>query len=275
MFLIQNKYYYILIILTVGVLLGFSIWGYFALMHNGGQQSYEIKYIAECFIFTALLLISLISGLFIYMVHRSVNVYKELDKIIELFDKGNYYTQNSFNKLDALGEKIIKINRHLISLNDLKSKKISSDSKIINFLMNHTHEQMLILKINGTITKVSKTFLEKNEVKKEDIVDSSIDTITEKFEFINIFQELTKGQHVALKKKLQLQGDEDSVVKYMVFFPIFNITNDLSNAICIFVSEGRFNKLNQTAKNPENVDENVYKSSSMMRKISGLFDQDK
>ncbi len=275
MFLIKKKYFYLLSFLTISILLGFSVWGYISLMNNGGQQSFEVKYIAESFIFTALLLISLTGGVFIYITHRSINTFKELDRIIDLFNRGNFYTQNSFKKLDILGEKILKINRHLIDLNDLKSKKISSDSKIINFLMNHTHEEMLILKNNGTIAKASKPFLDKNELKKEKIIDNSIDTLAEKFEFINIYQELNKGQHVALKKKLQLKENADTVIKYMVFFPIFNITNDLSNAICIFVSEGRFNKYSQMSKNPENVDENVYKSSSMMRKISGLFEQDK
>ena len=272
MFLLKKKYFYYLIIFTVSILLGFSIWGYFALMNNGGYHSFELKYIAECFIFTALLLISVIGGMFIFMLQKSVSIYKELDKINELFQGGNYYTQNSFNKLGPLGEKILKINRHLISLNDLKTKKISSDSKVINFLLNQSVHELLVFKNNGVVSRASKAFLEKNEVTKDDIIDKNIDAMVEKFEFFNIVPELNKGQHVALKKKIHFKDDDETgVVKYMVFFPIFNLTNDLSAAVCMFVSEGKFNKYKEMSKNPESDDDNVYKSSSMMRRISDLF----
>lgn len=272
MYLLKKKYFYYLLFITIGILLGYSIWGYFALMNNGGYQSYEIKYIAECFIFSALLLISLIGGFFIYMFQKSVSIYRELDKIHELFDKGNYYTQNSFNKLGLLGEKILKINRYLISLNDLKTKKISSDSKVVNFLLNHSVHELLLFKNNGVVTKSSKVFLEKNDLTKDDIIDKSIDAMVEKFEFFNILPELAKGQHVTLKKKVFFKDDDETgAIKYMVFFPIFNITNDLSAAVCMFVSEGKFNKYSQMTKNPESSDDNIYKSSSIMRKISDLF----
>ncbi|MBN2280654.1 MAG: hypothetical protein JXQ65_08740 [Candidatus Marinimicrobia bacterium] len=273
MFLLKNKYFYFLAAITIGILLGFSIWGYLALMNNGGHQSYEIKYIAECFIFSALLATSFIAGLFIFLHHRSVKIYKELDKMYELFDRGNYYTQNSFKKLGPLGEKIIRINRHLITVNELKTKKISSDSKIMNFLLRHTHEELLVLKNNGIIVKASKEFYDKNEVDKEIFIGSSIDNMVEKFEFSNIFEEMNKGQVVALKRKVFLKADdENGAIKYLVFFPIFNITNNLSNSICIFVSEGRFKKY-KASMNNDPINENVYKSSSIMRKISGLFNQ--
>lgn len=272
MFLLKKKYFYYLIFFTISMLLGFSIWGYFALMNNGGHQSYELKYIAECFIFAALLLISTMGGFIVFILHRSISIYRELDKIQELFEGGNYYTQHSFNKLGPLGEKILKINQHLISLNDMKTKKISSDSKMINFLLNHSVHELLLFKNTGVVSKASKVFLEKNELTKDDIIDKSIDTMVEKFEFFNILSELNKGQHVALKKRIYFKDDDETgVVKYMVFFPIFNITNDLSAAICMFVSEGKFNKYLQMSKNPERVDDNVYKSSSFMRKISELF----
>jgi len=273
MFLLKNKYFYILITLTIGILLSFSIWGYLALMNNGGHQSYEIKYIAECFIFSALLLTSVIAGIFIYVHQRSIDIYKELDKMYELFDRGNYYTQTSFKKLGPLGDKIIRINRYLITVNDLKTKKISSDSKIMNFLLRQIHEEMIILKNSGTIIKASKEFLEKNGLEKDEFIGSSLDNIVEKFEIQNILNDLSKGQHVAVKRKVHLKtDDEHGTVKYMIFFPIFNIANDLSNSICIFVSEGRFKKFGD-AKKVESSDDNVYKSSSVMRRISELFNQ--
>ncbi len=276
MFLLKNKYFYGLLIITIGLLLGFSIWGYFALMSHGGYQSLEIKYIAECFIFTALLLIAGVSSLFIYIYNKSLKVYKELDKIYELFDKGNFYTENSFKKLGILGTKILRINGYLTNMNELKTKKISSDSKIINFLLNHMHEELLVLKNNGNISKVSKNFLEINNRQKENILDVPLDKLIEKFEFLNIIDELAKGQHVALKKRLvPLKDKEKGPVKYMVFFPIFNISNELNNAICLFVSEGRFNKFTKMKDNPENNDDTIYKSSSFMRNIYGLFNKDK
>lgn len=274
MFLLKRKYFYYLVIITTVVLMGYSVWGYYALMNNGGYQSFEIKYIAECFIFSALLLISLVCGLFIYLFHKSTDIYKELDKINELFDKGNYYTQNSFKKLGPLGTRILGINRHLVSLNDLKTKKISYDSKVINFLLNHTIHEILLFKNNGIVAKASKVFLEKNSLAKEDIVEKNIDSMVEKFEFFNIIPILNKGQHVAMKKKVTFVDTSTGFTKYLIFFPIFNIANDLAGVICMFVSEGKFNKYNQMIKNPEIDEDSAYKSSSIMRKISDLFNQD-
>ncbi len=270
MFILKNKHFYFLFILTICVLLGFSVWGYMALMNNGGYQSYEIKFIAESFIFTALFLTSLIAIFYILIIHKSINVYNELDKIYELFDKGNYYTQNSFNKLGVLGGKILRINKHLIADNDLKAKKISSDSKIINFLLNQSHEEILILNDIGKIKRVSKAFLEKNDISKEQIIDTSFDNIVEKFEFINIYKELKRGQYVTLKRNIALQEDKESVQKYMVVFPIFNINFDLTNAVCLFVSEGRFKNYSQKSKNYEPGSENIYKSN-LIKKINDLF----
>jgi large-conductance mechanosensitive channel len=131
---------------------------------------------------------------------------------------------------------------------------------------------MLIFKTTGIVTKASKAFLTKNGVNKEDIIDKSIDSIVQKFEFTNIVADLARGQHVALKRRMFFDSeDKTGVIKYMVFFPIFNITDDFSAAVCIFVSEGKFNKYNQMKKNPESEEDNVYKSSTMMRRIAELF----
>ncbi len=275
MYLLKSKYLYILLFVTVGVLLGFSIWGYFTLMNNGGYQSYEMKYFAECFIFSALLLITIVCSFFILILHKSINIYKDLDKIHELFDQGNYYTQNSFKKLGTLGIKILRINSHLITLNDIKSKKISSDSKIINFLLGQSIQELLIVKNNGIIKKGSKVFFEKNNISEDEIIDVSIDSIVEQFEFINIFTDLNNGQNIALKKRIYFKNNiENGVVKYLIFIPIFNIANDLSYTICTFVSEEKFNEFNQNLDNRGNTEESVYKNSLIMRKISELFNQD-
>jgi transcriptional regulator with PAS, ATPase and Fis domain len=207
-----------------------------------------VKYYAENMIFMSIVsVIILISAVFI--IHRGgVRVLREIDKATEISRSGRYYSIEYTKKLGKLGDKINRLFLELNTLNDMKSLKISSISNINAFLMDNTDLHVLILDIEGTIQSCSKRLLEKLNVKAQDIKGKSFTEVITDPDFQQIVKELERNRSSVSTEKSILSLGEGRFQIYAVFYPIFNIRNELSNIVCIIEKEALLSSISRKAE---------------------------
>jgi len=237
MFLISKFRVYLFYFLAVAAFILIGIHGYLTFSELDTGDALSIKYFAENFIFYIIVLLLILTTVFISALVKSNNIYKELEKVIELSRQGKYSSGAQLRKLGVLGDKIIEINARLNSLNEMKSLKISSLSNIVNFLLDKTEAAVLLLDAQGMITKVSRCLLEQLGVSEKDLLNKYAENIFDKFNFSNVMLELRKAKYVTLKSPLLIESSALPVDGNLIVFPIMNYKNEISNCICMLASE--------------------------------------
>ncbi|MDO9547428.1 MAG: hypothetical protein Q7J65_00485, partial [Candidatus Marinimicrobia bacterium] len=126
MFLISKFRVYLLYMFAVVAFLSIGIHGYLTFSEIEVGAALTLKYFAENFIYYVIVLLIVLTIIFVSTLVKSKNIFKELEKVIELSRQGKYSSGMQLKKLGRLGGKIIEINTNLNSLNEMKSLKISS-----------------------------------------------------------------------------------------------------------------------------------------------------
>lgn len=260
MFLISKFRVYLFYFLAVAAFILIGIHGYLTFSELDTGDALSIKYFAENFIFYIIVLLLILTTVFVSALVKSNNIYKELEKVIDLSRQGKYSGGAQLRKLGVLGDKIIEINARLNSLNEMKSLKISSMSNIVNFLLDKTEAAVLLLDAQGMITKVSRRLLEQLGVSEKDLLNKYAENIFDKFNFSNVMLELRKAKYITLKSPLLIESTKPPIDGHLIIYPIMNYKNEISNCICTLVSEEELSE-HQAVKTE-------LKSSSGQNKIS-------
>jgi transcriptional regulator with PAS, ATPase and Fis domain len=222
-----------------------GIYSYLAFSHIDIEDALSLKYFAENFLYYTIILIIMTVIIFVTTVLKSKNIYKELDKVVELSRQGKYCSGDQLKKLGKLGSKIIDINSQLNSLNEMKSLKISSLSNTVNFMLDKSNLSVLVLDAQGLISKVSRQLLEDLQIEDRDILNKFAENILNNFNYSNVINELKKSKYVILKSPLIIETSDIKNNVNVVIFPIFNYRNDISNCACVLVSEETSQQLAQ------------------------------
>jgi hypothetical protein len=135
MLLVKKIHLYVIFFIVFLIILGFGINGYLVFSRLEPGPGLSAKFQAENFIYLIILATLILICLLIYLQLRSRNVFKELDKIIELSKVGSYSVGDHSRKLGDLGRKIDEINSRLEILNEMKSLKISTLYNLNNFII--------------------------------------------------------------------------------------------------------------------------------------------
>jgi len=243
MFLISKYRIYFLFIFVVIVFILAGIYSYLTFIRIDIEDGLSLKYFAENFLYYTIILIIITVIIFVTIVLKSKNIYKELDKVVELSRQGKYYSGAQLKKLGKLGRKIIDINSQLNSLNEMKSLKISSLSNTVNFMLDKSNLSVLVLDAQGLISKVSRKLLEDLQIEEKDILNKFAEDILDNFNYSNVINELKKSKYVILKSPLIIETSNLRIDVNMVIFSIFNYRNDISNCACVLLSEETFQQL--------------------------------
>jgi transcriptional regulator with PAS, ATPase and Fis domain len=233
-------------IISCALILFLGINGYLTVKGVSVQDDLSFKYIAENFLFISFILIIVLVIVFLFILFKSRNVIKELDKIVELSQQGDYSPSRHLEKLGTLGEKISDLNAQISTLNDMKSVKISSISNLNDFLLNKIDAKLLITDISGQIVKVSKSFLDSFDIEKKNIIDKNIEELIENLDIRSLNSELKSRKSFILKGGIRLKNLENG--KYFIFYPISNMKNQLSNIVCVVEDEKTIKKLLEEEK---------------------------
>ncbi|MCK4640255.1 MAG: hypothetical protein KAU06_02855 [Candidatus Marinimicrobia bacterium] len=245
MFLISKYRFYNIFIIVIIVFIAFGINSYLVFLRIDLEDALSLKYFAENFLYYTIILLIITITIFAATVLKSKNIYKELDKVVELSRQGKYCSGDQLKKLGKLGGKIIDINSQLNSLNEMKSLKISSLSNTVNFMLDKSNLSVFMLGAQGLITKVSRKLLEELQVEENDILNKFAENILDNFNFSNVINELKKSKYVILKSPLIIETSDIKNNVNVVIFPIFNYRNDISNCACVLVSEETSQQLAQ------------------------------
>ncbi|MDO9548358.1 MAG: PAS domain-containing protein [Candidatus Marinimicrobia bacterium] len=237
MFLISKFRVYLFFLFAVLTILFIGIHGYLSFSEIEVGNVLSMKYLAENFIYYVIVLLIVLTIIFVSMLVKSKNIFKELEKVIELSRQGKYSSGMQLKKLGRLGDKVIEINTHLNSLNEMKSLKISSMSNIVNFLLDKAEAPMLLLDAQGMIIKVSRYLLEQMEISEKDLINKYAENIFDKFLYSSVMIELRKSKYITLQSPLMIDSFEKPIDVNIVAFPIINYKNEISNCICTIITK--------------------------------------
>jgi PAS domain-containing protein len=223
MIIVKRWALFLLMAVSIALVAAIGIRGYTIVGSASGYTWQQSKLQAETFVYLAI--VSSIVFVLVYgaVLLRSRNLYRELDRLIELTRFGSISIDDTLKKTGKLGEKIRLIYHQLNELNEKRSLKISALSRINDFLLNNIDLSCLLLDANGKITEASRRYLENRDVPRAEVVGKSLETVMEEVSFAEISQKLERERGM-----VELDTKEP-----VGFLPIFNRIGELSQAICV------------------------------------------
>ncbi len=195
------------------------------------SSSESRKFFSEIIIYISILL-SIIVFLFFFFINlRSIKVLKELDKIISITKYGKSDIGKNLDKINPLGEKINQLFSQLFLYSEKKSLVISSLSNIINFVLNNINLNIFIIDVEGLIIKNSKCFCKEYKVNPIQVIYQNV--VFKNFELKEIIFMLEQDLEPLFYKKIIFTIYNKKYNSDIIFYPVTNIKNKISNIICI------------------------------------------
>lgn len=205
------------------------------------------KYYSEIIIYISLLLSIIIFFLFFITNLRSTNILKEMDKAISISKYGKSDIGKNLNKINPLGEKINQLFSQLFLYSEKKSLVISSLSNIINFVLNNINLNIFIIDVEGLIIKNSKCFCKEYKINPIYVIYQNV--IFKDFELKEIIFMLEQDLEPLFFKKMTFTIYNKKYNSDIIFYPVTNIKNKISNIICIIdKNEGKLKSILKNIK---------------------------
>lgn len=179
------------LLFTFGII-SVGIYAYIALGGGTPGQDPELKTAAESILFISLAGAAVILTAFLIVIRRTVSLFRELDKMIELNKRGDFSPELSMKKLGSIGERITLLYFTLNSLNERKTLKISALSGLADFLVDNIDIALLATDVQGYIRYVSRSFSERTERQRSDLISKNVDQIFPEVPFRDLVVELDR-----------------------------------------------------------------------------------
>jgi PAS domain-containing protein len=158
-------------------ILAVGLYAYLALDGVDPAQSPRLKTTAESILFVSITGAAGIVIAFFSVVWRTVSLYRELDKIIELNKQGEFSPELSMKKLGGIGERITLLYFTLNSLNERKTLKISALSGLAEYFADRVDVSLFVTDVQGYVRYVSASFLERAGKQKSDFINVSVEQL--------------------------------------------------------------------------------------------------
>ncbi len=232
MLLIDKKHILLFTFFNLLFVLIMGIFGYASFHKYIVDDTIIIKIIAERFIFITVFSIIFLITFLIYFILKQRNIYKELDKLISITGYSNYNPTVFFSKFGKLGYRLNILNKELNNINNMKSLKISTLSKIIESLINACETACFIFDLRGEIIHINSIFLKQFKISVEQIKSIKTPDIFG----LNISQILTKLTDVQriTERNMILTFNNKTTKSDIVLEPIYNADNNISAVVCYF-----------------------------------------
>lgn len=236
---IRRILFVFLLLLSCAGVLFFGIRDYLLITRGVSMSQGELKIRGETVLYLSIVFSVAFLLLFSFVLLRSRNISRELDKISDMTRYGNFSIEGSLGRLGPLGEKILQLNQRLTELNEMKSLRISSLASINSFLLNNSRLALLVSDITGKITNVSARFLERLKKEPGEVVGRHITEVLPDLDYQSVIGRMEK-QH----GELELGELKETPTLY----PVFNSKNELSNIICVLGKEEIVTKISKYAE---------------------------
>ncbi len=188
----------------------------------------EVRFRAENLLFLAILLAAALLLSFLAAILRSQSLSRRLDRLIELTRRGDSPPVESLRKMGLLGEKILSLHRQLNRLNEAKSLKISTLSRINRFFLDNSRLPVVIVDCKGRIEAASRSYLERKCGQGGEVVGRHLNDLDSTVPFAELLRRLREERRpIDWRQKERVS-----------FHPIFNRNGDLANIVCGWGEEG-------------------------------------
>jgi PAS domain-containing protein len=215
----------VLFVLFCVSIIALGVFGYSLLGDVGSMPAETLEVQREQFLYISLVCFSVIAVSFLFFAGRTRYISKELDKMIELNKYGDFSPELSMKKLGKIGEKITLLYFRLNALNEKKSLKISALYDLVEFLVGNTDLPMLVTDVQGKITSVSRSYTEKYEQTRTELMGRNIVQSLPDIPFQDIIIEMDK-------KGMSIDKELGKIP--ISIFPVFNYARELSYLVWIF-----------------------------------------
>lgn len=231
---------FLCVLFTVAIV-AVGVYGYVALGggatgqdagQNGGEatgqqagQEPALKTIGERILYISITGAAVILLVFIIVAWRTMSLYRELDKIIELNKRGDFSPEVSMRKLGSIGEKITQLYFTLNSLNERKTLKISALSSLADFFVDNVDIPLIATDVQGHIVYVSRRYIEESESARSDIISRSVAQVFPDVPFRDSVVELDRSN-----TPVEVEEAEDP----LTLVGIRNRKNELSYVVWLF-----------------------------------------
>jgi len=233
MVLIKKNYALFFYSISILFILIIGVYSYFIIKEfNIGDRDLNLKYKSETVLFLMFLAIVIDTATFITIQIKSRKIIKEIDKIKEMSVYSDFDVNKALSKLELLGDKIADIYSLLLSISNQKSLKINSQANIINILINKLDVNIFILDFKGVITNYNPKILKRFNLDEDSVLKNNIDNIIN-VNFQLIYFEMIKSRDEAIREKFLYKFENGEFFVNLIFIPVFNTKNELSNTICI------------------------------------------
>jgi hypothetical protein len=190
MLIIRRTHLFLILLLILCFIFYIGIRGYIVLKECAGYDAGERKYQAELFLYTCIIAAITCLFCFLFIMARSRNIVKNLDKLIEMSQTGGFSSTQGLEKLGGIGMRIKKLYFNLDNLNEKQSLKISTQSSVIQLLLTLLPFPLIMTDIDGKITGISRVYEEGHHLKKDSIKNHFIGDVIPAIGFNTIIKEL-------------------------------------------------------------------------------------
>ncbi|MFC1480148.1 PAS domain-containing protein [Candidatus Omnitrophota bacterium] len=231
MILVKKSNLYILTTLISALLVFGEIKFFMAIKSVNLPANLDFKYEVENFVFASIVL-TLIVGLFlVYFIRKSHNIFKRLDMMIELSEYGKHDISAHLKQLGRLGEKINYLLYNLNDLNDKRSLRISSLSRISSLLIEKNSAAVFLLNRHGNTTDCSDHLLSMLGIDRSAVIKQNVNKLFKDINYNELFFELEKKRSIIIKEDVVAEINAQATKHRVHFYPIVNSNDQISHII--------------------------------------------
>lgn len=192
---------------------------YLRILNAGTISKADLEFSAEEYLFGGILLSLLISMAFVFLIIKSRNISRELDRLIKREKLNPASTKTGLLKLGKIGIKLNILYRQIDEVSEMRGLKISALSNVAEFLTLNLDKPIIIIDVTGKIIQVSRGYLNKSGMNRSELLEQNIDSIITGIDIKTVLSRLEKKR---LSTSFIIADSEYS------WTPIYNRNNKIS-----------------------------------------------
>jgi len=172
----RNLAIFLYLLFTVAIV-AIGIYAYLQFSGAAPVSAAELKAKAESILYISVSGAAVILVAFAVTAWRTLSVYRELDKLIELNKRGDFSPELSMKKLGPIGKRITLLYFSLNSQNERKTLKISALSELADFLVANIDIPLLATDVQGYIRYASRALVEQIDHPRSELISKNVEEV--------------------------------------------------------------------------------------------------
>lgn len=189
----------------------------------GSGADSAAKTIGETILFASIVIASVIVLALAAILGRSLYLTRELDKIVGMSRYRDFSPEASLKKLGPIGDRLSALYHNANAISESKSLKISALTELNTFLVLNLPSPILIADLTGTIVHASRSFEEKVELTRNQLLDAQAGTVIGGLAWNEVEMEL-------LRRRIPVSRRTD--IGELTFYPIENRADEIAYVVC-------------------------------------------